>query len=62
MEGKSIFGQFLKNLIYRANIFGINKNAGRIVCPGSFDPFYMVSYYLNWVRTSWTYIVIHTTL
>ena len=25
------------------------------VCPGSSDPFYMVTYYLKWVTTSWTY-------
>ena len=25
------------------------------VCPGSSDPFYMVSYYIKWVTTSWTH-------
>ena len=25
------------------------------VCPGSSDPFYIVSYYLKWVTTSWTH-------
>ena len=25
------------------------------VCPGSSDPFYIVTYYINWVTTSWTY-------
>ena len=25
------------------------------VCPESSDPFYMVSYYIRWVTTSWTY-------
>ena len=25
------------------------------VCPGSSDPFYIVSYYINWVTSSWTY-------
>ena len=24
------------------------------VCPGSSDPFYIVSYYIKWVITSWT--------
>ena len=25
------------------------------VCPGSSDPFHIVSYYIQWVTTSWTY-------
>ena len=25
------------------------------VCPGSFDTFYIVSYYIKWVTTSWTH-------
>ena len=25
------------------------------VCPGSSDPFYVISYYIKWVTTSWTY-------
>ena len=25
------------------------------VCPGSIDPFYIVTYYIKWVTTSWTY-------
>ena len=25
------------------------------VCPRSSDPFYIVSYYIKWVTTSWTY-------
>ena len=25
------------------------------VCPGSSDPFYIVTYYINWVTTSWTH-------
>ena len=25
------------------------------VCPGSSDPFYIVSYYVKWATTSWTY-------
>ena len=27
------------------------------VCPGSSDPFYIVSYYINWVTTSWTHSI-----
>ena len=25
------------------------------VCPGSSDPFYIVTYYIKWVTTSWIY-------
>ena len=25
------------------------------VCPGSSDPFYVVTYYIQWITTSWTY-------
>ena len=27
------------------------------VCPRSSDPFYIVSYYIKWVATSWTYSI-----
>ena len=27
------------------------------VCPGSSDPFYIASYYIKWVTTSWTYCI-----
>ena len=26
----------------------------RTLCPRSFDPFYIVCYYINWVKTTWT--------
>ena len=29
------------------------------VCPRSSDPFYVVTYYVKWVTTSWTYSIIH---
>ena len=32
-----------------------SKLAYNTVCPGSSDPFYMVSYYIKLVTTSWTY-------
>ena len=34
----------------------------RTVCPGSSDPFNVVSYYIKWVTISWTYSIynIHT--
>ena len=25
------------------------------VCPGNSDPFYIVTYFIKWVTTSWTY-------
>ena len=28
------------------------------VCPKGSDPFYVVSYYIEWVTTSWTYSMI----
>ena len=27
------------------------------VCPGSSDPFHVVSYYIKWVTASWTYSI-----
>ena len=27
------------------------------VCPRSLDPFLIVSYHINWVKTSWTYSI-----
>ena len=29
-------------------------------CPRSSDPFYIVSYYMEWVTTSWTHSSLHT--
>ena len=29
----------------------------RTVCPGSSDPFYILSYYIKWVTTSWTHSI-----
>ena len=34
------------------------NNYGFIVCPRSSDPFYVVTYYIRWVTTSWTYSII----
>ena len=28
-------------------------------CPRSCDPFYIVSYYIKWVTTSWTYSMLY---
>ena len=33
------------------------KSAHCTVCPGSSDPFYVVTYYIKWVTTSWTYSI-----
>ena len=27
------------------------------MCPRSSDPFYLVTYYIKWVTTSWTYCI-----
>ena len=32
----------------------ILKSTGT-VCPRSYGPFYIVTYYIEWVTTSWTY-------
>ena len=29
------------------------------VCPGSSDPFYVLTYYIKWVTTSWTYSILN---
>ena len=29
------------------------------VCPRSSDPFYIVTYYINWVPTSWIYSILY---
>ena len=31
------------------------QHPSHTVCPSSSDPFYLVSYYVKWVTTSWTY-------
>ena len=43
--------------------FSIEFTIGRLiatVCPGSSDPFYIVTYYIKWITTSWTYSIILT--
>ena len=32
------------------------------VCPGSIDPFYIVTYFIKWVTNSWTYGMYNCTL
>ena len=38
---------------YVQNVLEVLSNS--TVCPRSFGPFYVVSNYMNWVKTSWTY-------
>ena len=39
-------------------MFCCNRIIGcHTVCPRSSDPFYIVSYYIKWVTTSWTYSI-----
>ena len=33
------------------------RSVSYTVCPGSSDPFYIVTYYIKWVTTSWTYSI-----
>ena len=42
---------------YRYTI-SISMHCVRTICPRSSDPFYIVSYSVNWVTTSWTYSTI----
>ena len=43
---------FLEKIVSNKNPW---RNEGYTVCPRSSDPFYVVTYYINWVTTSWTY-------
>jgi len=55
IEHKSLsitqIGSFWKETISNQVAF---KFKGTI-CPGSSDPFYIVSYYIKWATTSWTH-------
>ena len=31
------------------------RNSDSTVCLRSLEPFYIVTYYMNWAKTSWTY-------
>ena len=33
----------------------VDVSVSSTICPRSLDPFYIVSYYINWAMTSWTY-------
>ena len=39
----------------KCNDFSLSDVDCTTVCPGSSDPFCVVSYYIKWVTTSWTY-------
>ena len=43
---------FLCNIFFHINIY-----VPCTVCPRSSDPFYVVTYYIKWVTTSWTYSI-----
>ena len=36
------------------------SKTGYTVCLGSSDPFYIVTFYIKWVTTSWTYSIYST--
>ena len=40
--------------LYVIDLFSIRKST---ICPRSLDPFNIVSYYVKWAKTSWTYSV-----
>ena len=37
--------------------FGETRQTGCTICPRSSDPFYIVSYFIKWVTTSWTHSI-----
>ena len=47
-----------ENIISRSNL-AILKQA--TICPGSSEPFYIVTYCINWITTSWTYSIFAST-
>ena len=36
-----------------------HPNGNTTVCPGSSDPFHIVTYYMKWVTTSWTHSMVY---
>ena len=71
LEGETELLTDLKTIVPRkagcsrwnlTNIFTLDRNLRHkfcfyytTVCPGRSDPFYIVSYYIKWVTTSWTH-------
>ena len=47
-------GTYCVIMVYRDFTY-FTLRSKTIVCPGSSDPSYVVSYYIKWVTTSWTY-------
>ena len=57
---KGNFGSYFRIQILWVSRFGsyrirIRNISEGTLCTGSRDPFYIVSYYINWVTTSWTH-------
>ena len=48
-------------ILQYSSVHKILKYGKHTVCPGSIDPFYIVSYYIKWVTTSWTYCIFFCT-
>ena len=46
-----IFHGTVRDIISKTSLGTVVANE---VCPRSSDPFYVVTYYLKWVTTSWT--------
>ena len=49
------FGNFFYNKWYNKVFFTSNFVLSHTVCPRSLDPIYIVSNYIKWFKTSWTY-------
>ena len=49
----------LDNYIHRADLISTKKCTVCTVCQRSSDPFYLVTYYIKWVTTSWTHSIIY---
>ena len=47
-----IMVEYVSPVIHISKKYGQNDNI--TVCPGSSDSFYIVTYYMKWVTTSWT--------
>ena len=45
----------MKILFIGAKQFTNKETDKHTICPRSSDPFYIVTYYMKWVTTSWTH-------
>ena len=57
LENKSSTHSTNSDYIYVKQMFSFFHLKLHIVCPRSSYPFYIISYYIKWVDTSWTYSI-----